>query len=242
MKTIEGTRYISAKEYAQMMNLTAGRVSQIKSELPFEKFEEFGIELINFDLLELSQSEKSLAQAKFQTTTPIHELSYKDMGNYFAKLLMDLVIFRGSADMQIKELQDKLGNLAQNFDVLENQNLVLSTQLSATGQEIACLTSSLLTAKEINQCLSSELEEFKLTNQELNTQLDNVSKEHNDLKVIYNEAKHEMQIKIIEINNLSSQNEQLKARLAAMEATAKSDADFKEEFKNFKELVMNKIK
>ena len=43
MRKIDGITYISAKEYAEMMNLTVGRVSQIKTELPFVKFEEFGI-------------------------------------------------------------------------------------------------------------------------------------------------------------------------------------------------------
>ena len=44
-----------------------------------------------------------------------------------------------------------------------------------------------------------------------------------------------MEIKIIE-------NENLKAQIAAMELSAKNETDFKEEFKQLKELVMKKIK
>ncbi len=242
MKTIDGVRYISAKEYAEIMNLTVGRVSQLKSELPFVKFEEFGIEVINFDLLSLSQSEKTLAQAKFETGTPIHSLSFKDLGNYFAKFAMDSISFKGSADIVISDLQAKVVDFRQKFEISEQEKSEVTSQFSKQESEIKALKNSLEDEQKINENLSAELGKLKTTNEEMNFEFDALSKEHQDLKIVHNEGKHELEIKIIENKNLSAENENLKARLASMELSAKSDTDFREEFKTFKELVMKKIK
>lgn len=242
MKTIDGVRYISAKEYAEMMNLTAGRVSQLKSELPFVKFEEFGIEVINFDLLSLSQSEKALAQAKFQTATPILELSYKDLGNYFGKFVMDLVNFKGSADSQISDFQEKSSELRQRFAEIETQKYDLDRQVSKLEEEAKTLCSAFEEQHNENVALIEKIQELNAENFAIVLQAETLSKEHQDLKVIQGDTMHQLEIKIIENKGLATENENLKARLAAMELSAKSDADFREEFKSLKELVMEKIK
>ena len=235
MRKIDGISYISAKEYAEMMNLTVGRVSQIKAELPFVKFEEFGIELINFDLLTLSQTEKTLAQAKFQTATPIHELSYKDLGNYFGKFIMDLVTFKGLADSQIADLQEKTTDLRQKSEIVENEKATLSDELSKITAEIATLNTILDNERQINENLKVALLEEETTNETLCLQSDLFSIELQHLKTLQKEEKHVLEIKIIE-------NENLKAQIAKMELSAKNETDFKEEFKQLKEFVMKKIK
>ena len=235
MRKIDGISYISAKEYAEMMNLTVGRVSQIKTELPFVKFEEFGIELINFDLLTLSQTEKTLAQAKFQTATPIHELSYKELGNYFGKFIMDLVTFKGLADSQITDLQEKTTDLRQKSEILENEKATLSDELSKITAEIATLNTILDNERQINENLKVALLEEETTNEALCLQSDLLSMELKHLKTLQKEEKHTLEIKSIE-------NENLKAQIAAMELSAKNETDFKEEFKQLKEFVMKKIK
>ncbi len=228
MRKIDGITYISAKEYAQMMNLTVGRVSQLKAELPFVKFEDFSIELINFDLLTLSQTEKTLQQTKLQTLTPIHELSYKDLGNYFGKFIMDLVAFKSLADTQITGLQEKT-------ETLENEKTTLLSQFSTITAEIAALKPLLEQERQINEHLKAALLEEQTANQAISLQADQFSKELEYLKTLKTEEKHVLEIKIIE-------NENLKARIAAMELTIKNETDFKEEFKQFKEFVMKKIK
>lgn len=242
MRKIDGITYISAKEYAEMMNLTVGRVSQIKAELPFVKFEEFGIELINFDLLTLSQSEKTLQIAKFQTATPIHELSYKDLGNYFGKFIMDLVTFKGLADSQIADLQEKVTDLRQKSEIIENEKITLSDQISKIIVEMAALNEVLEEERKTNESLKLALLEEEMTNETLCLQSDLFSKELQHFKTLQNEEKHALEIKIIENKNLLTENENLKARIATMELTVKNETDFKEEFKQFKELVMKKIK
>ena len=235
MRKIDGISYISAKEYAEMMNLTVGRVSQIKTELPFVKFEEFGIELINFDLLTLSQTEKTLAQAKFQTATPIHELSYKDLGNYFGKFIMDLVTFKGLADSQIADLQGKMADLTQKSEIVENQKATLSDEISKITAEIATLNAILDNERKENESLKVALLKEETTNETLCLQSDLLSIELQHLKTLQKEEKHVLEIKSIE-------NENLKAQIAKMELSAKNETDFKEEFKQLKEFVMKKIK
>lgn len=242
MRTIDGVRYISAKEYAEIKDITVGRVSQIKSDLPFVKFEEFGIELINFDLISLSDNEKALAQTKFQTATPIHELSYKDLGNYFGGFVMDLVNFKGSADIKYNDLQAKTNDLRQKFEICESEKSELALEVSKLKLEVSSLTSKIEEKEQQNENLLTKCDSLKTINEELNLQYNTVSKEHQDLKIVHSEGKHELEIKIIENKNLSGENESLKSRLVSMELSAKSDADFKEEFKTFKELVMKKIK
>jgi hypothetical protein len=242
MRKIDGINYISAKEYAEMMNLTVGRVSQIKTELPFVKFEEFGIELINFDLLTLSQTEKTLAQAKFQTATPIHELSYKDLGNYFGKFIMDLVTFKGLADSQISDLQEKTTDLRQKSEIVENEKATLLNELSKVTTEKDALNTILDNERQINENLKVALLEEETTNETLCLQSDLLSMELQHLKTLQKEEKHALEIKSIENKNLLAENENLKARIAAMELATKNEADFKEEFKQLKELVMKKIK
>ncbi len=242
MRKIDGITYISAKEYAEMMNVTVGRVSQIKTELPFVKFEEFGIELINFDLLTLSQAEKTLQQAKFQTTTPIHELSYKDLGNYFGKFIMDLVTFKGLADSQIADLQAKITDLHQKFEIVENEKATLLNEFSNITAEIATLNTILDNERQINESLKVALLEEETTNETLSLQSDLLSMELQHLKTLQKEEKYALEIKNIENKNLATENENLKARIAAMELAAKNETDFKEEFKQLKELVMKKIK
>lgn len=241
MRTIDGIKYISAKEYAEIKDITVGRVSQLKSDLPFVKFEEFGIELINFDLISLSDMEKTLAQTKFQTATPIHELSYKDLGNYFGKFVMDLVNFKGSADIKIDDLQAKTHDLRQKLEISENAKSELSNQVSSLEFKVRDLTCELEEKVQENERIVVDFEQSKAINEELNLNFDGLSKVFQDLKIVHGESKHELEIKIIENKSLSAENETLKSRVASLELSAKNDVDFKEEFKNFKELVMKKM-
>jgi SMC interacting uncharacterized protein involved in chromosome segregation len=158
MRTIDGIRYISAREYAEMMNLTVGRVSQIKSELPFVKFDEFGIEVINFDLLELQLKEKAFAQAKFETSNPIHSYSYKDLGNFFAQFALDLVQLKGNADIRIQELQNKNQELSHEITKHTHEASSLKQTIQDLQNEVKLRTEDFNTQNQLSQKLNTELQ------------------------------------------------------------------------------------
>ena len=96
--------------------------------------------------------------------------------------------------------------------------------------------------RKTNESLKVALLEEETTNEALYLQSDLLSKELQQLKTLQKEEKHALEIKIIENKNLLAENENLKARIATMELSAKNETDFKEEFKEFKEFVMKKIK
>ena len=215
MRTIDGIRYISAREYAEMMDLTVGRVSQLKASLPFVKFEEFGIEVINFDLLSLSKVEKALAQGKFETPTPIHTLSYKDLGAYFGKLVMDLVNFKGSADMQIEGLQNKANDLRQQGEQLAKEKADLSAELREVISAKEALALTLADEVLTNENLVKEQQQTGEILADLQEQYAHVVREHIELKIINNDTKHGFEIKVIENKNLLAENENAKTTFAS---------------------------
>lgn len=189
MRTIDGIRYISAKECAEMLNLTVGRVSQIKSELPFVKIEEFGIELINYDLLELQQQEKGLALGKFETTTPVQTLSYKDLGNFFAKFALDLVQFKGNADMKLEELQSK-----NNEQVLLYKNLQseLAKVVDSEKECIAKLNTAENTLENERKDMATMIENHNALLEKFNLlddEYEAIKKAHEELQIIQNQSK-----------------------------------------------------
>lgn len=242
MRTLDGIRCISSKEYAEMMEITVGRVSQMKSELPFIKIEEWGMELINFDLLEIQQKEKIMAHSKFETTTPIHLLSYKDLGSFFAKFAMDLVQFKGNADMKLEELQSK-----NNEQVLLYKNLQseLAKVVDSERECIAKLNAAENTLENERKDMATMVENHDVLLEKFNlldSEQEAIKKAHEELQIIQNQSKHELEIKVIENSNLVAQNEALKKRIEAMEATMENQANFQQEFQNFKDLVMDKFK
>ena len=119
MKNINGTQYISVKEYAQMAGVSNARVSQMKADLPFEKFEDLGVELINYDLLKLSESQELFSKSHYQTSIPIHTYTYKDLGNFFAKFSLDLISQRNNAETLTKEYEEKINSLKKENERLE---------------------------------------------------------------------------------------------------------------------------
>jgi chromosome segregation ATPase len=242
MRTIDGTRYMSAREYADFANLTPGRVSQLKAELPFVRFEEFGIDLINFDLLDLQQNEKALAQSKYETSNPIHQYSYKDLGNFFGKFAMDLVQFKGNADLKINEIQEKANNLFQEKNILEEEKREFIKRENKLNETLSAKTDELNLTNENLHDVELKFEETFSEKNILFERHQELLKSDEDLKIVYNDLKHEMEIKIIENKNLKSENENLKNRIQFLESSFQTETKFREEFKDFKELVMNKLK
>jgi DNA repair exonuclease SbcCD nuclease subunit len=242
MRAIDGTRYISAREYAEMMNLTPGRVSQMKAELPFVKFEEFGVEVINFDLLELGEHQKALAQSRFETTSNLMSYSYKDLGNFFGKLLHDLVQFKGNADIRIKELDGQNQQLAKWMNEAEDRKAEAEAKAVELEKNLLETWAKVRFISEENLKLSEEVTALVIDKDDLANENEELHRSATNEKVIKAELEHRIEIKILENANLVSENESLKNRIAAMEASANAESSFRDEFKSFKEMVMAKIK
>lgn len=240
MRTIDGVKYISVKEYAEIKEISVGRVSQLKQDLPVVKFEEFGIELINFELISLSDTEKTLAQTKFQTSTPIHELSYKELGNYFGNFIMDLTKFKSTADLMIDDLQTKVNELSQDYRLSKNENIALSNQVSGLEIKNQNLASEIDQHIEENRAVSAKFEGIKELYESEQSEKESTFKELEDLRIVHNQNKHEFEIKIIENKGLSVENESLKSQISLLETSLKNYADYRTEIREIREFITQK--
>ena len=216
MRTIDGTRYIAAKEYADIMGITVGRVSQLKAELPFVKMEEFGIEVINFDLLDLQLKEKTFAQTKFETSNPLHSYTYKDLGNFFSKFALDLVQFKGNAEMRIEELQNKNQELAQIKTDLERELMNLKVSHENLVSAHATLEELLGGTNALNDGLNERLNDNINTLKEVQEQCLELTDKNETLETINKDLKHDLEIKVLEQNTLNTEKESLKEKVSEL--------------------------
>lgn len=219
MRTIDQIRYITAKEYAEMVGITPGRVSQLKASLPFVKFEDLGVELINFELIEIQQQEKLLAQSKFETTTAIHALSYKDLGNFFAKFALEMVRSKGNADQLLEEASERCRLLAEKNSELKEESEQARIKVGEIVEELSY-------TKNLLQSTKTELEE---KTQQLHTLTTAYQKAENELKELTERNTHHQH----QITLLTTENQTAAARLEAQ-------AFLKKELQDLKKLIIQK--
>jgi chromosome segregation ATPase len=143
MKNINGTNYISFKEYAEIKGKTAGRIYQLKNELPVVKFEDLGVELINYDLLQLNETEVNLAQSKFQTTQALHTYDHKQLSLFFADMIKGNSEARTNAETLLREKELALEEQKQLVLELTEKNKSLDALLSQAQEENSGLSESL---------------------------------------------------------------------------------------------------
>ena len=143
MQNINGTNYVSFKEYAELKGKTAGRIYQLKNELPVVKFEDLGVELINFDLLQLSETEVNLAQSKFQTTQALHTYDYKQLSLFFADMIKGNFEARSNAETLLREKELVLEEQGKVILELTEKNKSLDALLSQAQEENLGLRDSL---------------------------------------------------------------------------------------------------
>ena len=143
MKNINGTNYISFKEYAEIKGKTAGRIYQLKNELPVVKFEDLGVELINYDLLQLNETEVNLAQSKFQTTQALHTYDHKQLSLFFADMIKGNSEARTNAETLLREKELALEEQKQLVLELTEKNKSLDALLSQAQEENLGLSESL---------------------------------------------------------------------------------------------------
>ena len=143
MQNINGTNYISFKEYAELKGKTAGRIYQLKNELPVVKFEDLGVELINYDLLQLSETEANLAQSKFRTTQALHTFDHKQLALFFAEMIKGNSEARTNAETLLREKELVLEEQSNTILELTEKNKSLEGLLSQAQEENLALSESL---------------------------------------------------------------------------------------------------
>lgn len=143
MKNINGTNYISFKEYAEIKGKTAGRIYQLKNELPVVKFEDLGVELINYDLLQLNETEVNLAQSKFQTTQALHTYDHKQLSLFFADMIKGNSEARTNAETLLREKELVLEEQKQLVLELTEKNKSLDALLTQAQEDNLGLSESL---------------------------------------------------------------------------------------------------
>jgi chromosome segregation ATPase len=143
MQNINGTNYVSFQEYAQIKGKTVGRIYQLKNELPVVKFDDLGVELINYDLLQLSETEVNLAQSKFQTTQALHTYDHKQLSLFFADMIKGNFEARSNAETLLREKELVLEEQGKTILELSEKNKSLDALLSQAQKENLALTESL---------------------------------------------------------------------------------------------------
>ncbi len=163
MRTIDGTRYISIGEYADLKGISRARVSQLKSTLPFEHFADLSLDLINYDLLELETEERALLEQRYSSRQALHQYSYRQLGQFFAKLLGDLTKAEAAAKGEARSKDEEL-NLAKNDLIrVQKESEALTARLEEAQQCIGEL-------EEATQQSVQALEQAQAENQRLQQQ------------------------------------------------------------------------
>lgn len=161
MRTIDGTRYMSAGEYASLKNISKGRVSQIKSTLPFERFDDIGVDLINMDLLELQENEHRLLELQYSTKVAIHQYSYQQLGQFFAKLLGDLTETTEAAKKKVLIIEEQWRVAKSDLAHTKQQNQSLKDQITDLEQQLANLKKADLEKAKTLEMVRSENDQLQ---------------------------------------------------------------------------------
>ena len=163
MRIIDGRRYISVKEYAELKGINISRVSQLKKtgELPFVEFKDLGISLIDFELLELTNQDKRFAITKFHVPMELNTISVLDTGRYFMKTLCDLLDNNTSEEIVIKD---------EEISELKKREILLINDITKKDLQIKILESKNSSAllennslKKSNEVLMEALEKTALS-------------------------------------------------------------------------------
>jgi hypothetical protein len=223
MRTIEGTRYISASECAVLLGKTEGWVSQNKKNLPFSTFEDFKIDLINYDILLLQQGEETLRQKIYETKEALHQYTYKDAGLIMAKSLMELVQFKEQTDIKLEALEKTVESFTQQQTIWENEKEAYQTRERELNEQLQVFSKTLEKEKVSHQTLMETSKEQTEKYEQLKTQ--NQATEHNyEITKEENQALiHQAEIKNVALKNTFSENESLKNRVDSAEKTIENE-------------------
>ena len=223
MRTIEGTRYISASECAVLLGKTEGWVSQNKKNLPFSTFEDFKIDLINYDMLLLQQGEETFRQKIYETHEALHQYTYKDAGLIMAKSLMDLVQFKEQADTKLEALEKTVESFTQQQVEWENEKEAhqemekeVSEQLQTTVETLEQVKTKHQILIEASEDQTEKYEQLKIQHQETEYHYETIKEEN---RILIQQA----EINNVELKNFLIENESLKSRIHSAETTLENE-------------------
>lgn len=223
MRTIDGTRYISASEYADTKGISKGRVSQLKSTLPFERFDDIGVELINYDLLELELDERRLMDLKYSSQRALHQYSYGQLGKFFAKLLGELTKAEGEAKEQAVSLEELLNAAKSDLALARKANEELTINLQTAQEQLA-----------EQQQLAEKMAQALATGQAENERL---REKAADWEVRYEQQGAQKEELLQKVMELQEERAQHLARIAVQESQRDAQGDLRAEFDELKKLV-----
>lgn len=223
MRTIDGTRYISASEYADIRGISKGRVSQLKSTLPFERFDDIGVELINYDLLELELDERRLMDLKYSSQRALHQYSYGQLGKFFAKLLGELTKAEGEAKEQAVSLEELLNAAKSDLALARKANEELTINLQTAQEQLA-----------EQQQLAEKMAQALATGQAENERL---REKAADWEVRYEQQGAQKEELLQKVMELQEERAQHLARIAVQESQRDAQGDLRAEFDELKKLV-----
>ncbi|MCB0551748.1 MAG: hypothetical protein KDD19_29550 [Phaeodactylibacter sp.] len=223
MRTIDGTRYISASEYADIKGISKGRVSQLKSTLPFERFDDIGVELVNYDLLELELDERRLMDLKYSSQRALHQYSYGQLGKFFAKLLGELTKAEGEAKEQAVSLEELLNAAKSDLALARKANEELTINLQTAQEQLA-----------EQQQLAEKMAQALATGQAENERL---REKAADWEVRYEQQGAQKEELLQKVMELQEERAQHLARIAVQESQRDAQGDLRAEFDELKKLV-----
>jgi chromosome segregation ATPase len=223
MRTIEGTRYISASECAVLLGKTEGWVSQNKKNLPFNTFEDFKIDLINYDILLFQQGEETFRQKIYETKEALHQYTYKDAGLIMAKSLMDLVQFKEQADTKLEALEKTVELFTQQQAEWENEKEAYQVREKEVSEQLQTTAETLEQVKTQHQTLIEASEEQKEKYEQLKTQHQETEHHYETVKEENRILIQQAEIKNVELKNFLSENESLKSRIHSTETTLENE-------------------
>lgn len=223
MRTIEGTRYISASECAVLLGKTEGWVSQNKKNLPFNTFEDFKIDLVNYDMLLLQQGEETFRQKIYETPEAIHQYTYKDAGLIMAKSLMDLVQFKEQADTKLEALEKTVESFSQQEATWKNEKEVYELKEKDLSEQLQATLEALEQVKTKHQTLIESFKKETEKYEHLKTQYQENEHHYKTVKEENRTLTQQTEIKNVELKNILSENQSLKSRVESAEKTLENE-------------------
>lgn len=215
MREIDGKKYMSAKEYAELKKMNTSRVSQLKSsgELPFKDFADLGISLIDFELLNLSNQEKRFAVTKFQIPVELHTLSILDTGRYFMRTLFDLTEYKISTEIAMKELVESFKNVNLEKENLEKVMGDLERNIDGKAKLLQSYLEQIEDNKQTIKGIQEQLSELEKNQSGLVKETDNLKNQIEDKNLLIKDLESKNTSVIFENHSLKESNQIFKEAL-----------------------------
>jgi hypothetical protein len=223
MLIVDGIRWITAKEVAEIKGISPQMVSHLKSQgkINSKVFENLNkIELFNLDLMELSEQESKNAQTKFTTSQNIFTMSVSEFALFISKTFNDLSDFKNNADRIEAEQVAKIGEMTAKWQKAEedlgkalDREDALRDSFDRYKKEFSEMQAELYRANEACSTLSSALQQAKNEYAHLETLQASTQESLTKAKHLNVEIQHDNEKKVLLINALQTEKAGLEKAL-----------------------------